>query len=218
MNSLDENLRRGQVAFMGQIVAAATHEFQNHFAVIKEYNGLIADLLRSKQAGKRGTIKRCREIGQNIDERAGQAALLAERLNRFAHRGDVAPSSVKMEVLVDDLVALLQRSAAQRRVSLSAESSGGLPETLNDAALLQFMLGSVTLNLLETLGENGSIALSVIPGAADGGVAVEIAAEGPAAAESEGQESGLIDACLQRLNARFSSSPGDGRLVVRFEF
>ena len=40
-----ERLREMQLACIGKLMAGLSHEFKNHWAIIKELNGLIEDLL-----------------------------------------------------------------------------------------------------------------------------------------------------------------------------
>lgn len=177
MSCPDKNLCQEQIAFQGRIVAGATHEFQNHLAVIKEYSGLINDLLNGKQADGKQVIKRCREITANINERANRAAALADALNRFAHRGDAAVSAFRINDAVEDLIALLQRFAAQHNIALEAKYGGRVAELMNNPSLLQYLVFLLTAPLIEALGEGGKVTLST-SAAKDKTPVIEIKAEG----------------------------------------
>lgn len=155
-----DDLCQARIAFHGRIVADATHEIQNHFAVIKEYNGLIGDLLQPKTHDLEGCVNRCREITDNINERARLAAKMVDILNRFTHRGDTASSQFRVEEVVEDLVLLMQRSAGRKRITLEASHGRKVPEVTNDASLLQFLIYSLIEPVIDALPEQGTIRLS----------------------------------------------------------
>lgn len=211
MNGRDDSLLQARIAFHGRIVASATHEFQNHFAVIKEYNGLIGDLLRSGKSDPGGAIKRCVEISASINDRADRAARLMDTLNRFAHRGDVAVAGFKVDDVVAELVALLQRTADQNRISLRESRAKGAPEITNNPSLLQYLLWSLLAPLLESLAENSRITISASR-RKDGAAVIEIKTRGQAtaAAGSEPSVAGLVAAVLDGLGASLSRESGRG--------
>lgn len=177
MSCPDINLCQEQIAFQGRIVAGATHEFQNHLAVIKEYSGLINDLLSSKQSDGKRINKRCREITANINERANRAAALVDALNRFAHRGDAAVSTFRINDAVDDLIVLLRRFASQHNIALEGKYGRKVSEVKNNPSLLQYLIFLLTAPLIEALGEGGKVILSTSTGA-DKIPVIEIRAEG----------------------------------------
>ncbi|MHB9111560.1 MAG: sensor histidine kinase [Thermoleophilia bacterium] len=206
MNLLEDDLCQARIAFHGRIVADATHEIQNHFAVIKEYNGLIGDLLQSQQHDMDSCVRRCLVITGNINERARLAADMVDILNRFTHRGDTARSLFRVEEVVEDLVSLLQRSASQHRISLEASHGRNVPEVSSDASLLQFLVYSLTSPLIEALPENGRISISTERG--KGKIPqVTLTSQGgaPSLMEHELMEPELMSACLSRLNGIFSA-------------
>lgn len=206
MNIAEDDLCQARIAFHSRIVADATHEIQNHFAVIKEYNGLIGDLLQSQLDDMDSCVSRCREITGNINERARLAADMVDILNRFTHRGDSARSLFRVEDVVEDLVSLLQRSASQHRISLEASHGRKIPEVSSDASLLQFLVYSLTSPLIEALPEDGWISISTEHG--KGKVPqVTITAQGsdPTLMEADLMEPGLMSACLSRLDGTFSA-------------
>ena len=204
MSCPDKNLCQGQIAFQGRIVAGATHEFQNHLAVIKEYGGLINDLLNGKQANGKRVIKRCREISANINERANRAAVLADALNRFAHRGDAAVSAFRINDAVEDLIALLQRFAAQHNIALEAKYGGRVAEVINNPSLLQYLVFLLTAPLIDALGEGGKVTLST-SAAKDKTPVIEIKAEGTTSSLADtGPAPEFLKECLNELAATLS--------------
>ncbi|MDO8735477.1 MAG: hypothetical protein Q7K29_00125 [Thermoleophilia bacterium] len=204
MSSREDEFCQARIAFQGRIVADATHEIQNHFAVIKEYKGLISDLLQSKPNDMDSCVKRCREISGNINERARLAAEMVETLNRFTHRGDVAVSRFRVEQVVEDLVSLMQRSASRKRITLEAAHGRKVPEVANDPSLIQFLVYSLIAPIVEALPEEGRIRLSTQRGKGKM-PEITLASEGGDAdlVEQELMAPELLSSCLDRLQGSY---------------
>ncbi|MBI5870749.1 MAG: hypothetical protein HZB44_07320 [Actinobacteria bacterium] len=209
MSIAEDDLCQARIAFHSRIVADATHEIQNHFAVIKEYNGLIADLLQSQQHDLDGCVRRCREITGNINERARLAADMVDILNRFTHRGDTARSIFRVEEVVEDLVSLMQRPANQLRIILEASHGRKIPEVSSDASLLQFLVSSLIAPLMQALPENGGINISTERGKGKVPQVIVTSSGGDTTLmEQDLMEPGLMSACLSRLGSTFVVDDG----------
>ncbi|MHB1382288.1 MAG: hypothetical protein ACYC5A_05380 [Thermoleophilia bacterium] len=210
----EDALRQAQVAFIGKIVAASTHKFHNHLAVIKEYSGLISDLLQSNQPDIGKVISRCGDITGNIIERTDQAAAMEEALNRFVHRGDVATTLFSVGRAAEELFLLYHICASRRRINFSTTVEGAVPEIVNSPALFQFVLYSLTAGYLESLEESGSIAVLVSPGAGDAAVAtVSISGEIEGTAGSDAIDETLRLA-LAKMGAGMEGPSTDGDPVT----
>lgn len=204
MRYFEDDFCQARIAFHGRIVADATHEIQNHFAVIKEYNGLIGDLLQSKQHDMDSCVKRCREITANINDRARLAADMVDILNRFTHKGDAARSRFRVEEVVEDLVLLLQRLASRRKITLEATHGRKVPEVSSDGSLLQFLIYSLVAPMIEELPENGRISVSTEKG--KGKVpSIMVTSEGgsPSLMEQDLMSPEIMSVCLSRLEGSF---------------
>lgn len=214
MTLSDDLFRQGQIAFQGRLIADATHEIQNHFAVIKEYSGLIGDLLQAKQRVISRVNKRCAEITRSISERADRAAEMVDALNGFAHRGDAPISRFRVSRVTGELAMLLQRHAALRRVSLSMAAGDDEATVTNDASILHYLLFSLITPVLDAMEENGSVILGVSI-EKGGTVMINIVAEG---GKSGSPEQGLmadeiITMCMEKLAARISINAKSADLV-----
>lgn len=203
MNEMEDSPHRSQIAFQGKIVAGATHEFQNHLAVIKEYNGLIRDLLGARKPDKK-IIKRCVEISRNIEERTNRAAELTDRLNSFAHRGDRRQARFRADQAVIELAALMQREAAIHKVTLSVASRSGAVSVVNNPVLFEYLIYELMNRALEMLPARGSISVAVLD--LDGYAIIRISAE-PLSHEAPGEMpvSSEMAVCIDELGATITS-------------
>lgn len=216
MNDAADALRQSQIAFQGRMVAGATHEMQNHLAVIKECNGLVRDLLKQGRLRQKA-IKRCVEISSSIEARAVRAAETIDVLNSFAHRGDDAVTSFGVNSLVEELVVLLTRAASQSTISLEAAPGKEVPSIINSPSLLEYLLFSLVAPLIDALEKNGSVVFSTSP-AELAGVEIKITAEPTLSSLPEAalMKSALLGECLSKLAATisFESTTGSRRDIL----
>ena len=117
----DENqLSRGEaeLKFFGKITASVTHEINNVIAIIREMNGLLADLL--KMAGDSGEIdmQKFNKVTGNIEKQTVRGETIVKRLNRFAHSVDNPRILFEPDDVLGNLANLCLRLADQRNVSL----------------------------------------------------------------------------------------------------
>ncbi|MBE0429152.1 MAG: HAMP domain-containing histidine kinase [Thermoleophilia bacterium] len=207
---MDESLRRAMIAFHGRIVASATHEIQNHLAVIKEYSGLAGDLLASGKVDAGQARARGTEINWNISERAFEAAELVDMLNRFTHRADAEICSFDPNEALEELVALLKRHAGARRISLFAQSGDDTAPFRGNPSLLQYLVCSLLEPFLCRLPENSSVAISAVRDEQER-LVISISADAAMddSLEASGQgvpEPGLLEYCLDRLDCSVQQS------------
>lgn len=206
----EDALRQAQLAFIGKIVAASTHKFHNHLAVIKEYSGLISDLLQSNHPDTEKVIRRCGDITGNIIERTDQAAAMEEALNRFVHRGDVATTLFSVSKAAEELLLLYHICASRRRINFSTTVEGVVPDIVNSPALFQFVLYTLTSGYLESLEESGSISVAVSSGA-DGVSIATVSASGEIDATSEGDTiDEILKLALGKMGATMDGPSTDG--------
>jgi len=129
-----------EIVFFGKITAGMTHEMKNVLAIVKESAGLMEDLIQldpssaeSSHAGRMlGALK-------TINEQVNRGVELTSRLNRFAHDADRAIQSFDVNDLMRNLIALTQRFARLKNVTL-AMVPGPEPIMIESRAVLLQML------------------------------------------------------------------------------
>jgi len=136
--------RQTEIAFFGRITAGVTHELKNVLAIVNESSGLMQDLLAlSKEAPAYHDrfIKALTSIKGQVQR--GQS--LIARLNQFAHTPDIAVRSIDLFETAGLVVALSQRFAALKNVTLKMvpplPSEQAVQATLN---LIQFQMALFT--------------------------------------------------------------------------
>jgi nitrogen-specific signal transduction histidine kinase len=171
----EQDLRSLQLTFIGKIIASFTHEIKNHIAIIKESAGLIGDLLKLGKSSKNDS-QQYFEIISSIEEQIERSIEQFRYLNRFAHRMDMPFSQVNVNECLEDLVALLQRVANQRKIAFEQDFQRDLPSIHTNPSMLQFLVFCSIENKIARLGKNSKIILKT--GHLSGSVSISITTQG----------------------------------------
>ena len=116
-----------------------------------------------------------------------------------------------------EMVVLLGRHAAGKKVSLEFKSTGDEPEISSNPVILQYLLYLLTMSMIESVSINGRIVISVngSPGPA---AQIRIVAEPvDQAALSEVEDTEELKTCLGKLGVAISagqSLPGRHEMVI----
>ena len=172
-------LRNRQLEMVGRLLAGFSHELKNHLAIIKESNGLIADLLSMGRVEDPALRVRLEKITGTINKRTLMVAEMAKHLSGFAHRNDVPVSPFQLHDILNEELAFLARSATLKSIGLSLSFSDSLPVVCNNPSLVQFVFASLFLHILPTVKAGGKIIVS--SGQRDRAVFFELRSEGKAA-------------------------------------
>jgi C4-dicarboxylate-specific signal transduction histidine kinase len=117
-NNVEQILTRQSLAFSGIITASLSHELNNVFAIINEHNGLIDDMLVAAKRGVPLDEKKLQRSSQKITTQLERGKELIKRLNKFAHSSDNVIAEVQLNDLMQEIVALSQRLAGLKEMSL----------------------------------------------------------------------------------------------------
>jgi hypothetical protein len=110
-------LSQTESAFFGRITAGVTHELKNVLAIINEASGLMQDLMAlSKETP--AYHDRFQKALTSIKGQIQRGQSLIARLNQFAHTPDISVRTVDLFEAADHLVALSQRFATLKNVTL----------------------------------------------------------------------------------------------------
>ena len=150
-----------ELAFFGKIAAGVTHELKNVLAVIKESNGLMADLLAMlKETPFIYREKFQRSIGR-IEEQVRRGTEITSRFNGFAHSVDHPLASIDLNVIVAQTVLLAARFARLQRVELKGAVCGRPVMLVINPFRVQMALTRAIEVFTECMSGGGSILLQV---------------------------------------------------------
>jgi len=208
------NSRDLQLAFIGRILSCYTHEVNNYLAIIKETGGLMKDIVRIKK-GKIADEKQFFGLIDGVEEQIGRATAITDYLNRFAHRMEKGVTTVSINDLIDELLALMGRLAYRKRLTFRKELGSGLPEAVLDPNLFHYLLFCILDSRMCDLDRNGVVCVG--SSFSDGCYRIKVCTEGariaaPGASESE-QSAGRHEAA-SALDATVSETGGESVITI----
>lgn len=109
------------IAFMGKITAAITHEMNNVLAIIRESGGLMEDIMAMSKDVEFPYRDKFQTGLKRIKDQVVRGTELSKRLNKFAHSMDEVAASSELTDLLDHAVFLNQRFARQKQTTLGVD-------------------------------------------------------------------------------------------------
>jgi nitrogen-specific signal transduction histidine kinase len=171
----ERELRLMQLRFIGKILAGFTHESKNYLAIIKESAGLIEDMIKLGKSGDEASGQFL-EIIHSIEEQIEKSAGLFKYLNRFSHRMDNQLSAFNCNEALEELLALVNRFANQKKITLVKDFRQDLPQIYGNPSMMQFLVFGYLEENLKSLDINSRIIIKT--GAANGSITIKIIPEG----------------------------------------
>ena len=150
------------IQFFGKVSASLSHEIKNVFAVIGESSGLMEDLLAMhRNKGAPLDPDRLQTIAERIRKHLARGDAIVKNMNRFAHSAD-EPIQVKdLEELTRLVVALAERHAMLRGVSLEVSSEDSPVPVETNPFLLQQLLWTCIDFAVSVCGPSRKVTLRV---------------------------------------------------------
>jgi C4-dicarboxylate-specific signal transduction histidine kinase len=155
MNDERRGLREEELVLFGRIGAGVTHEMRNVLSVIREYSGLLRDLLSTATRKKPPDAEQLIKITENITNQVRKGTRLMERFSQFAHAADERTASFDLRELAGNTAALVRRSVAQVGCALELElGDEPIPVRSNPLSLQQALYAGIQL-ILEAADQEG---------------------------------------------------------------
>ena len=207
-DNFEQELRFLQLRFIGKILAGFTHESKNYLAIIKESAGLIDDMIKLGKSGEAASSQFL-EIIHSIEEQIERSTGLFKYLNRFSHRMDTQLSAFNCNEALEELMALVNRFANQKRIELAKDFQQDLPQIYGNPSMIQFLVFSFLEEIIKTLDKNSRIIIKT--GTANGSVMIKIIPEGnllEVEIEKEEFPYETYNTVLERLNGKITPEAG----------
>ena len=134
-------MEQKEIAMIGRISAAMTHEMRNVLAIIRESSGLMQDILALSE-------------GSSFPHKDKFANGIVTQFNAFAHSMDEPQDWVEVNELVNQVAILMQRLAQTKQVTLSAETHDRAPSVYTNPIRLTLALAACVEHLVAQ-GEPG---------------------------------------------------------------
>lgn len=147
-----EATRTARFNIMSSMSAALAHEINQPFTAARALARAIEELLRRPEPDANRARTNAASLVGHIDT----AGAIINRMRAFLRRGEPHVSTVALERLVDDSMALVRPLAASRRIELQVDLPAQ-PQTLHvDSVQLQQVIMNLVLNAIEAVAESSA--------------------------------------------------------------
>jgi len=198
----ENELRNLQMRFIGKIIAGFTHEIKNYIAIINESTGLIGDMMNVGKSVE-NDLPEYLDIFHSTEDYIEKTNGHFRYLNRFAHRMDSPLSSFHINESLEELIALLQRFANQKRITFKLDYETDMPQVYSNPSLLQLIIFTFLEQNIIELEQESTITLQTA--FADKGIRVTIIPNGK---RTEGSSASipaeLLDIVIKELGGNIS--------------
>jgi C4-dicarboxylate-specific signal transduction histidine kinase len=140
-----------EIAFLGKITAACTHEMKNVLAIIKESAGLMEDLMAMTPDAPATLRERLQKSLAIVMAQIKRGSAISDNLNRFAHSTDIPLARIDLATACAHIVDLAQRFARNKKVVLElVPPASPMTITTRPVRLLMTLFGCIEcfLNVL----------------------------------------------------------------------
>ncbi|WP_432821494.1 cache domain-containing protein [Trichloromonas sp.] len=169
MRAQEELLRSEKLAAIGSLAAGVAHEINNPAAIIR---GNVEILLMEIPAGESG-----REEAEEILKQTERVSLITESMLAFAREQTIHPEQVRVNTLIEEILAQISHQVPLRQVSIRRELAASLPPVVADGERLRQVFTNILINALQAMDGKG--ALSISSHTDNGTVEIRITDTGP---------------------------------------
>ena len=214
MNGQLETIAESGLQFFGKMAASISHEIKNVLAIINENAGLLEDLTLLAEQGMAIDPQRLKAMSQALMRQIKRADTIVKDMNRFAHSADVSLQITDLKDLMGLLLALSNRFAAMRGITLNPKLDPS-PVTLRTSPFLLMNLLWLCLDFaMAATGEDKIVDL--ITQKTDAAIQIRFKRIGGLAEAASWQfpterEKRLLDLLKAELEVR----TGDHEIIVR---
>lgn len=153
----EHTLRTAHLSAIGKILSIFTHELRNALAAAGESAGLMADILEIEEKSGKCDLSKHMDTVRAIDSQIGRAVTLSQHLSRFSGRLEEPAADFKVHEAIEELIALIQRSIKQKRMTLTRDFNTKLPVVRNNPALFQLAVFCYLEKILSEFDQNCTI-------------------------------------------------------------
>ena len=161
MSQEDDRIGQQELRYFGKVTASISHELKNVLAILNEQAGLLRDYVAMAERGQPLDPARIGRLSATMAGQIGRGDSIIKRMNLFAHSVDQDSATVELDALVALVVALFDRTASTRGVSVEVQSAAeGVPIT-TAPFVLETLLGYLLEQLTTTAPTIKTIGIAV---------------------------------------------------------
>ncbi len=147
----DEQLRQAQrMEAIGTLAGGVAHDFNNILTAILGYTGLLKKMAKDDGVHKAADV---------MEKAAKRGAVLTQQLLGFARKGKNESAAVDLAVLVEEVIALLQRTV-DKSIVMHRTSSPASVVVLGDPGQLQQVVLNLAVNARDAMPDGGELTIN----------------------------------------------------------
>lgn len=156
--ALDEQLIQSQkLAAIGELSSGIAHEINNPLAVISQEAEWMTHLLGQAPLDSMPETVEVKDSLAQIQKQVDRCRTITHKLLNFARKMDPVFQEVDLSTVVEDMIVLVEREAANRDVALKREFAPDLPKVCTDAPLLRQVILNLLTNAFQAVDRGGII-------------------------------------------------------------
>jgi len=147
--------------FFGKITASVTHELNNVFSIINEYNGLLEDQIFIAESELTPSIDKLTRIQDRLAKQISRGEVIIQNLNKFAHSTDHEYIEFDLNSYVENIINLTTRLANLKKVKLTFDKQSDPILIVNNPYEIMRNIFLIISYLLDTLGSQSELSFSI---------------------------------------------------------
>lgn len=213
MSSEADTENRQRLHFFGKMNSSISHELKNVLAIINENAGLLEDFAMLAERGTPIDSKRLKTIAAKISTQVQRGDGIIQNMNRFAHSVDASENTIRVNDLLALMVALSNRFAAMREITLELAPAHSQVEIVTNEYELENLIWACLDFAMQAAGQKGTILLET----EDQGNTVRIKISSQKGFETHSDKSfpgNHEHKLIEGLKAELAIDPDRGEIIV----
>lgn len=154
-NMNEKIIEASRMASIGELAAGIAHEINNPVAIMVEEAGWIEDLMSDEGPMQESTLAEIQRAVQQIQDQGDRCKQITHKLLSFARKTDPTVKDVKLNNLVDEVIALVSQKSRYASVRIETDLAQGLPPVAASPSELQQVLLNLVNNAVDAIDSEG---------------------------------------------------------------
>ena len=151
----EQMFQTGKLASIGELAAGIAHEINNPVAIMVEEAGWIDDLLQEEEFREGKNLDEFKRALKQIRIQGKRCKDITHKLLSFARKTDFTLHRVRLNELIEDIIAISAKRADHGGVSVRTNIQEGLPALYLPQTEIQQVLLNLINNSLDAMEDKG---------------------------------------------------------------
>ena len=151
----EQIVETGKLASVGELASGIAHEINNPVAIMVEEAGWIEDILEDEEFQESENLDEFKRALKQINTQGKRCKEITHKLLSFARKTDSRIQDVRMNEMMEELVALSSQRARYANVTINTDFREDLPSVRLSQSELQQVFLNLINNALDSMGKDG---------------------------------------------------------------